>query len=165
MMKKRRTFRKRAGFTLIEALMVTALLGVCAAGVTQTWSVCYYLNSQARQVQAGKEVLEQELERVRRLNWTGLSEQTSYAARYYYDASGNPSSATTSVANGYVSYIKVETLDSNGPCISKTIGVDASGGNSRSLRRVMIVVQPTGTSATASTYTAKAITYLTLGGP
>jgi prepilin-type N-terminal cleavage/methylation domain-containing protein len=165
MMKRQRIFRKRPGFSLIEALMVASLLSICAAGVTRTWYLCYTLNNQAQQMQAGKDIVEQEMERVRRLNWTGLAEQTSYTARYYYDSGGNPSSATTSVANGYVSYIKVETLNSNGLSVATTPTVDASGGNSRSLRRVTIVVQPTGTSATASTYTAKAVTYMTLGGP
>jgi hypothetical protein len=116
-------------------------------------------------MQAGKDIIEQEMERVRRLNWTGLTEQASYTARYYYDSAGNPSSATTSVSNGYVSYIKVETLSSNGLSVSTTPTVDATGGNSLSLRRVTIVVQPTGTSASASTCTAKAVTYMTLGGP
>jgi prepilin-type N-terminal cleavage/methylation domain-containing protein len=163
-MKKRSRFRGRPGFTLIEALMVAALLGICAAGVTQTWSVCYYLNSQARQMQAEKEVLEQELERVRRLNWTGLSEQTSYATRYCYDSSGNPV-GTTSVTGGYVASIKVETLNSNALQLAGTPTVDTSGGTSRSLRRVTIVVQPTGVSATTTPPAAQAVTYLTLGGP
>jgi prepilin-type N-terminal cleavage/methylation domain-containing protein len=162
-MKTQRTFRKRPGFTLIEALMVATLLGVCATGVTRTWYLCYTMNDQARQMQAGKDIMEQEMERVRRLNWTGLAEQTSWATRGYYDSGGN--SSATSVANGYVSYIKVETLNSNGLSVATTPTVDASGGNSRSLRRVTIVVEPTGTSASASTYTAKAVTYLTLGGP
>ena len=63
-------------------------------------------------------------------------------------------------------YVKVETLvSSTGLSVSTTPTVDATGGNSRSLRRVTIVVEPTGTSASASTYTAKAVTYMTLGGP
>src|SRR5207249_8261563 len=155
--------RKRAGFSLIEVLMVSALLGVCAAGVTQSWSLCYTMNDQARQMQVGKDVMEQEMERVRRLNWTGLTEQTSWTTRGYYDAGGN--SVTSSNARGFVSYIKVETLNSNGLSVATTPTVDASGGNSRSLRRVTICVEPTGTSASTTSYTAEAITYLTLGGP
>ena len=77
---------------------------------------------------------DRQMERVRRLNWTGLAEQTSYTARYYYDSGGNPFSATTSVANGYVSYIKVETMNSNALSVATTPTVDTSGGNSRSLR-------------------------------
>ena len=162
-MKRRRIFRKRPGFALIEALMVATLLGICAAGVTQTWCLCYSLNDQARQMQVGKDVMEQEMERVRRLNWTGLSEQTSWATRGYYDSGGNSSAA--SVTGGFVSYIKVETLNSNGLSVATTPTVDATGGSSRSLRRVTICVEPTGTSASTTSYTAEAITYLTLGGP
>jgi prepilin-type N-terminal cleavage/methylation domain-containing protein len=162
MMKRRWTSRKRPGFTLIEALMVATLLSICAAGVTRTWYLCYYLNDQARQMQAGKDIMEQEMERARRLNWTGLTEQTSYATRGYYDSSGNAVSA--SATNGYVSYIKVETMDNNALYLAKSTASTASG-TSRSLRRVTIVVEPTGTSASASTYTAKAVTYMTLGGP
>jgi len=155
--------RKRAGFSLIEVLMVSALLGVCAAGVTQSWSLCYSLNDQARQMQAGKDVMEQEMERVRRLNWTGLTEQTSWATRGYYDAGGNAVGASD--PRGFVSFIKVETLNSNGLSLAQTPTVDATGGTSRSLRRVTIVVQPAGVSVTATPPTAQAITYLTLGGP
>jgi prepilin-type N-terminal cleavage/methylation domain-containing protein len=156
-------FKKRHGFTLMEVLMVAALLGICAAGVTRTWAFCYSVNDQARQMQAGKDIVEQEMERVRRLNWTGLLEQTSWATRGYYDSGGN--SSATSVTGGFVSYIKVETLNSNGLSVATTPTVDATGGNSRSLRRVTICVEPTGTSASTTSYTAEAITYMTLGGP
>jgi hypothetical protein len=145
--------------------MVATLLGICAAGVTQVWSVCYTMNYQSRLMQAGKNVLDQEMERVRRLNWTGLAEQTAWTARYYYDSGGNPVGSTSSVTGGFVSYIKVETLDSNALTQSVATSVDASGGSSRSLRRVSIRVQPTGVSATTSPATAEAVTYLTLGGP
>src|SRR5437899_8622172 len=104
-------FRKRPGFTLIEALMVAALLAICAAGVTQTWSFCYSMNDQTRRMQAGKDIMEQEMERVRRLNWTGLpdidraglteTEPTRWATRGYYDAGGNP--VGVSDARGFVS--------------------------------------------------------------
>src|SRR2546426_6550951 len=80
--------RKRAGFSLIEVLMVSALLGVCAAGVTQSWSLCYSLNDQTRQMQAGKDVMGQEMERLRRLNWNGLTQPTSRATRGAYDGGG-----------------------------------------------------------------------------
>jgi prepilin-type N-terminal cleavage/methylation domain-containing protein len=156
-------FRKRHGFTLMEVLMVSALLGICAAGVTRTWAFCYSVNDQARQMQAGKDILEQEMERVRRLNWTGLTEQTSWATRGYYDSGGN--SSATSVTRGFVSYIKVETLDNNALLISPATAPQVVSGTSRSLRRVTICVEPTGTSASTTSYTAEAITYMTLGGP
>src|SRR5437899_2658540 len=141
-------FRKRPGFTLIEALMVAALLAICAAGVTQTWSFCYSMNDQTRRMQAGKDIMEQEMERVCRLNWTGLAEQTSWATRGYYDAGGNP--VSVSDARGFVSYIKVETMNNNALSVATTPTPDPTGGNSRSLRRVTICVQPTGVSATAT---------------
>jgi prepilin-type N-terminal cleavage/methylation domain-containing protein len=160
---------RRGGFTLIEVLMVALLLGICAAGVTQTWSFCYTMNDQTRRMQAGKDVMEQDMERVRRLNWTGLSEQTSWAAQYCYDAGGNPVRAyvdtTSPVTNGFVSHVKVETLNSNGLSINTTPTVDTSGGTSRSLRRVTIRVQPSGVSAATDPPTAEAVTFLTLGGP
>ena len=143
--------------------MVASLLSVCAAGVTRTWYFCYSMNDQARQMQAGKDIMEQEMERVRRLNWTGLTEQTSWATRGYYDAGGNAVGASD--PRGFVSFIKVETLNSNGLSLALTPGVDATGGTSRSLRRVTIVVQPAGVSVTATPPTGQAITYLTLGGP
>jgi prepilin-type N-terminal cleavage/methylation domain-containing protein len=156
-------FRKRPGFSLIEVLMVSTLLAICAAGVTQTWSLCYTMNDQTRQMQAGKDIMEQEMERVSRLNWTGLTEQTSYATQGYYDKGGN--SVGASDPRGFVSYIKVETLNSNGLSLALTPGVDTTGGTSRSLRRVTIVVQPTGVSVTTTPPTAQAVTYLTQGGP
>ena len=155
--------RKRAGFSLIEVLMVSALLGVCAAGVTQSWSLCYSLNDQARQMQAGKDVMEQEMERVRRLNWTGLTEQTSWATRGYYDAGGNAVGASD--PRGFVSFIKVETLTNSGLSLAQTPTWDSTGGTSRSLRRVTICVQPAGALVTATPPTGQAITYMTLGGP
>jgi prepilin-type N-terminal cleavage/methylation domain-containing protein len=164
MMKKRSPFRSRPGFSLIEVLMVTALLSICAAGATRIWSLCYSLNDKARQMQAGKQVLEQEVERVRRLNWTGLPEQASFATRYCYDSGGNPV-GTSSVTRGFVAYIKVETLDSEALKLAGTPTRDTTGGTSRSLRRVTVVVEPTGVSASTTSYTAQAITYLTLGGP
>jgi type II secretory pathway pseudopilin PulG len=160
--------RNRAGFSLLEALMVAALLALCALGVTGAWSFCYALNDQARQVQAGRDVLEQEMERARRLNWIGLPEQTSWTARYYYDRGGNPVGApgtASPVPGGFVSYIKVETLNGSALSLAQTPTVDATGGTSRSLRRVTICVQPTAASVTAAPPAAQAITYLTLGGP
>jgi hypothetical protein len=145
--------------------MVAVLVGICAAGVTQTWSFCYAMNDQARRMQAGKDILEQEMERARRLNWTGLSEQTTWATRYYYDTGGNPVGSVSSVTNGFVSYMKVETMNSDALSLNTTPTVDTSGGTSRSLRRVTIRVQPTGVSVTANPPTAEAVTYLTLGGP
>lgn len=168
MMKTQRTTRQRAGFSLIEVLMVVTLLAVCTAGVTGAWSFCYALNDQARQVQAGKDVLEQEMERARRLNWTGLAEQPNWSARYYYDRGGNPVGApgtASAVVGGFVSYVKVETMSGSALSVAQAPTVDPTGGTSRSLRRVTICVQPTGASATAAPPTAQAITYLTLGGP
>jgi hypothetical protein len=66
---------------LIEALMVSTLLAFCAAGVTQTWSFCYGMNDQSRRMQAVKNILEQEIERARRVYWGGLSVHTSWATR------------------------------------------------------------------------------------
>jgi prepilin-type N-terminal cleavage/methylation domain-containing protein len=167
-MKRRGTRRQRPGFTLIEALLAAALLGVCAMGVTSTWSFCYTMNDQARRMQAGRDVLEQEMERVRRLNWTGLGEQSAWAARCYYDGGGNPLGAPGSaqpVTGGFVSYIKVETMSASALSVAQAPTVDSTGGSSRSLRRVTICVQPTGASVSASPPTAQAVTYLTLGGP
>ena len=116
----------------------------------------------------GKEILEQEVERVRRLNWIGLTEQTSFASRCCYDSGGNPvapGASLSPVVGGYVAFIKVETMDSNALQLAGTPTVDTTGGSSRSLRRVTIIVQPTGVSAAATPPTAQAITYLTLGGP
>jgi hypothetical protein len=148
--------------------MVATLLGICAAGVTSTWSFCYSINDQARRMQAGKNVLDQEMERVRRLNWTGLAEQSRWAERYYYDRSGKPVGApgsASAVAGGFISYLKVETMNSNALSLGQTPTVDATGGNSRSLRRVTVRVQPTGASVDAASPAAEAVTYLTLGGP
>jgi prepilin-type N-terminal cleavage/methylation domain-containing protein len=164
-----RRFRQgRAGFTLIEALIASALLAIAAAGITQTWSFCYGMNDQARRMQAGKNILEQEMERVRRLNWSGLSEQTSWATRYYYDPSGKPLGApgvASAVATGFVSYVKVETLQNDGLNLSGAATVDTSSGNSRSLRRVTVRIQPTGVTVATTPATAEAVTFLTLGGP
>lgn len=160
--------RHRAGFSLIEVLLVVTLLAVCSVGVTGTWSLCYAVNDQARQAQAGKEILEQEMERVRCLNWTGLAEQSSWAARYYYDRGGNPIGApgtASPVTGGFVSYLKVETLSAGALAVAQAPALDPTGGTSRSLRRVTICVQPTGAGATTTPPAAQAITYLTLGGP
>ena len=160
--------RARPGFTLIEALIASALLAVAAAGITQTWSFCYAINDETRRMQAGKNTLEQEMERVRRLNWGSLSEQTSWATRYYYDPSGKPLGApgvASAITSGFVSYIKVETLQSDGLNLSGAATVDTSGGNSRSLRRVTVRIQPTGVAASTTPATAEAVTFLTLGGP
>src|SRR5204862_257094 len=116
MRRRRRMGAARRGFSLIEVLMVATLLGICAAGVTSAWNFCYSINDQARRMQAGKNVLEQEMERVRRLNWTGLAEQSSWATRYYYDRSGKPVGApgsVSAVAGGFVSYLKVETMNAD----------------------------------------------------
>ena len=148
--------------------MVSALLGVCAAGVTSTWSFCYTMNDQARRMQAGKNILEQEMESVRRLNWTRLTEQTTWATRFYYDASGQPvggPGAAAAVTGGFVSYLKVETMNSDALSLAQAPTVDATGGTSRSLRRVTVRVQPTGAGVNAASPTAEAVTYLTLGGP
>jgi type II secretory pathway pseudopilin PulG len=164
----RRCLRHRSGFSLIEALMVSTLLAFCAAGVTQTWSFCYSMNNQTRRMQAGKNILEQEMERARRVNWGGLSEQTSWATRYYYDPSGKPLGApgvASAVTNGFVSYIKVETMNNDALTLNSAATVDGTGGNSRSLRRVTIRVQPTGVSVGTASPTAEAVTCLTLGGP
>lgn len=167
-MKKRRIGQRRRGSTFIEALLTAALLGVCALGVTSTWSFCYSMNDQARQMQAGRDVLEQEMERVRRLNWTGLAEQTTWATRYYYDREGNPVGApgtASPAARGFVSYLKVETMSANALSLAQTPTADKTGGSSRSLRRVTVCVQPTGVGVTFFPPTAQAMTYLTLGGP
>jgi uncharacterized protein (TIGR02598 family) len=155
----------RRGFSLIEVLFVSALLGICAAGVTQTWSLCYSLNDQTRRMQAGKNIIEQEMERVRRLNWSNLSEQTSWTVRYYYDRYGKPVGSTSSVAMGFIAYTKVETMNSNALSLNQSATVDTSGGNSRSLRRVWLRVQPTGSSADAANPVAESVTFMTLGGP
>src|SRR5438093_580433 len=100
-------FRKRSGFSLREVRLVAALLGICAVGVTSTWAFCYSMNDQTRQMQATQNILQSELEQVRRLNWIILTEQTSWVTRYFYDRSGNPVGApetATAVTGGFVSY-------------------------------------------------------------
>lgn len=164
----RRIFRHRDGFSLIESLMVSTLLAFCAAGITHTWSFCYAMNDQTRRMQAGRNILQQEMERVRRVNWSGLAEQTSWATRYYYDPSGKPVGApgvAAAVTNGFVSYIKAETLNNDALSLTSAATVDGTGGNSRSLRRVTIRVQPTGVSVATASPTAEAVTCLTMGGP
>jgi prepilin-type N-terminal cleavage/methylation domain-containing protein len=167
-MKTRPILKQRRGFTLIEALLSALLLSIAAAGITSTWYTCYYMNDQSRRVQAGKNILEQEMERVRRLNWSGLAEQTSWAARYYYDYSGKPLGAPGVVSTdstGFVSYLKVETMNSDALSLNQPATVDSTGGNSRSLRRVTIRVQPTGVSVATDPPTAEAATFVSLGGP
>ena len=61
--------------------------------------------------------------------------------------------------------LKVETMNSDALSLAQTPTVDATGGSSRSLRRVTVRVQPTGASVDAASPTAEAVTYLTLGGP
>jgi prepilin-type N-terminal cleavage/methylation domain-containing protein len=167
-MSTQRFRRRRSGFTLIEALVAAMLLSICAAGLTSLWNVCYTMNDAARRVQAGKNILEHEMERVRRLNWGGLTEITAWTARYYYDASGQPVGAVGSASpatNGFTSYLMVETMNSDMLSLSQTPTRDTSGGNSRSLRRVMLRVQPNGVAAATDPPTAEAVTCLSLGGP
>jgi type II secretory pathway pseudopilin PulG len=152
-----------AGFSLIETLMVAMLLAICAVTVTSTWQVCYSMNSQTRRMQAAKNALEQEMERGRRLNWLTLPEQTGWATRQYYDRNGNPTASA--VTPGLVSYIKVETLNGSATSLAQATALDATGGTSRSLRRITIRLQPTGSAADAASPAAEAFTYLTLGGP
>src|SRR5207248_4301938 len=113
--------------------------------------------------------MELELERVRRLNWVGLSEQTSLTAQYYYDRYGNPigSAASASpVTGGYVSYLKIEMLQKDGAYLAAASGtLDSTGGTLRRLRRVTIVLQQTGVAAATTPPAAQTVTYLTLGGP
>jgi hypothetical protein len=147
---------------------VATLLGISAAGVTSAWSFCYAMNDEARKMQAARNILEQEIERARRVNWLGLPEQTSWVARYYYDSSGRPLGAVGSVSGvsgGYTSHYRVETLNKDALSLSQTPTVDASGGVARSVRRMSLRVQPTGVAADAAAPLGEAETFLTLGGP
>jgi hypothetical protein len=56
-------------------------------------------------------------------------------------------------------------MNSNALSLNQSATVDTSGGNSRSLRRVWLRVQPTGSAADAANPVAESVTFMTLGGP
>jgi hypothetical protein len=71
------------------------------------------LNQATRAMQAETNILEQELERIRRLNWSRLDSTRDWVEHMAYDVEGNPlgpAHATTPTGRGYVSSLKVEPL-------------------------------------------------------
>lgn len=153
---------RRPGFTLIEALAAVAILGIGAAGAVAAWSVGAELNRATRAMQAGANVLEQELERVRRLNWDGLPPTPDWVATRYYDAEGNPlgpAATTAAPAHGYVAMVKVEPLAEETLLLGKRWRVDGAGRSG--LRRVTVRVRA---ASEGDAVIAEAITYLATEG-
>ncbi|MES4792055.1 MAG: hypothetical protein C4321_02890 [Chloroflexota bacterium] len=160
----------RGGFSLLELLFALALLALAGSAVVVSWSFCYTMTSQARDLMVARTVLNYELERARRLgyysstladNSGSMTTGTWYSG--YYDRDGQPIYTSdsdrpgTTTNSAYVGYLWVETIPIPG----------TSTLNSTCIRRLTARVVPysAGVTPSNSPILAEAITYLSSSGP
>jgi len=141
-----------------------ALLAIGAAGAAAAWSVSASIGDATRGAQASRNILEQEMERVRRLNWSRLGMTLSWVDLSRYDAHGNPlgpADGTAIRGRGYVSAIRVEPLTDAILTLEPREQIDTTG--QARLRRVTVRVREVPEVAGAPP-AAEAVTYLTAEG-
>jgi prepilin-type N-terminal cleavage/methylation domain-containing protein len=133
------------GFTLIEVLAASVIVGTCLAAVVSMWAVAFTLSTNADHKSVGYNLGRRALEEAKQ---TGFQDTAEGTTTNYYDATGGSRSATRTSAHSYSVAVTVSTDSISG-------GVPAPAA----LRTVSITVRflrPDTTVYQCSTYLARA---------
>jgi prepilin-type N-terminal cleavage/methylation domain-containing protein len=141
----RRPSSRQRGFTLIEVLVASVVVGVCLAGIVSMWSFAFTLGAKSTSKTTGYSIGRRALEEVKQ---TGFQDTTEGTTTVYYDSSGGSKSTALASNHAFTVTTVVSTDVMNG-------SVPASSA----LRTVTVTVtqRSTGTTVfTSSTYLARA---------
>jgi prepilin-type N-terminal cleavage/methylation domain-containing protein len=136
--------RRRSGFTLIEVLIASVIVGVCISAIVSTWAFAFGLSATADRESIGYSLGRRSLEELKQ---TGFQDSTVGTATFYYDGAGSTSSRSTTQASNHAysvtSVVSTDgTLPATGALLTVTITVKFLGNGS--------------TVYTCSTYLARA---------
>jgi prepilin-type N-terminal cleavage/methylation domain-containing protein len=143
---RRRGRRERSGgFTLIEVLVASVIVGTCIAAVVTMWAVAFKLSSSADRTSVAYSIGRRALEEVKE---TGFQDSTEGTSTLYYDPQGANRSATRTSVHCYAVVTSVATDVMNG-----------SAPAAAALRTITVTVRflnPDSTVYQCSTYLARA---------
>jgi len=137
--------RRAGGFTLIEVLAASVIVGTCIAAIITMWSFAFNLTATADRQSIGYSLGRRAMEEVKQ---TGFQDTAEGTATVYYDNQGGSRSTTRTSSHAYSVATSVTS--------DLFTGVQTATG---ALRTVSITVRFLGTDTTVyqcSTYLARA---------
>ena len=136
---------RRSGFTLVEVLAASVIVGVCIAAVVSMWSFAFRLSATSDRESVGSSLGRRAVEEVKQ---SGFQDATEGTTTVYYDSQGGSRGTTQNSSHAY--------------SVSTTIASDLLNGSqpaSGALRTVTVQVTFLSTGTTVyqcSTYLARA---------
>ncbi len=103
--------RRSRGFTLVEVLIASAVVGTCIAAIVSMWAFAFSLTAQADRQSIGYNIGRRALEEVKQ---TGFQDTVEGTTTYYYDKVGANRSTTQTASHDYSVAIVVATDVMNG---------------------------------------------------
>jgi prepilin-type N-terminal cleavage/methylation domain-containing protein len=88
--------RRRSGFTLIEVLIASMIVGVCISAIVSTWAFAFGLSATADRESVGYSLGRRSMEEVKQI---GFHDATMGTATLYYDGTGSTGSRSTTQAS------------------------------------------------------------------
>lgn len=95
-----RRFQKRRGFTYIEILMSSLIVGICIAGLISIWYFSYKLSLQTDRLGIAYSIGRQSMEKAKQ---TGFTYTTVGSTTLYYDKAGENESVTLRSVHSFYS--------------------------------------------------------------
>jgi prepilin-type N-terminal cleavage/methylation domain-containing protein len=135
----------RRGFTLIEVLVASVIVGTCIASIVSMWAFAYGMSASADRSSVAYSIGRRAMEEAKQ---TGFQDSAEGTSTVYYDTQGGSRSTTRTSSHSY--------------SVATTIATDVMNGAvpaSAAIRTVTITVRFLGSGATVytcSTYLARA---------
>jgi len=144
-LRQNRQMRRRGGFTFVELLAASVIVGTCIAAIVSTWAFAFGLTAKADRQSVGYSLGRRAMEEVKE---TGFQSTAEGATTTYYDSTGGNRATVATSVHSYAVAVVVSTDVMNGSVPAST-----------ALRTVTVTVtfRSTGTTVyQCSTYLARA---------